>query len=157
MNVGVCRIDLELPGSRSLKDKRRAVRSIVDRVRSRFNVAIAEVDRNDSWQARDSGHHVRQQRRRPRERNAVQGGSLHRGVPRGRGDGGLLSGACDGTVTREPGSSSAVQLEQRQERLLRNLHVAHALHPLLALRLLLQQLPLARHVAAVALGQHVLA
>ena len=55
MNVGVCRIDLDLPGSRSLKDKRRAVRSIVDRVRSRFNVAIAEVDRNDRWQAATLG------------------------------------------------------------------------------------------------------
>ena len=40
MNVGVCRIELELPGSRSLKDKRRAVRSIVDRVRNRFNVRL---------------------------------------------------------------------------------------------------------------------
>ena len=50
MNVGVCRIELELPASRSLKDKRHVVRSIVDRVRSRFNVAIAEVDHNDSWQ-----------------------------------------------------------------------------------------------------------
>ena len=55
MNVGVCRIELELPGSRSLKDKRRAVRSIVDKVRSRFNVAIAEVGRNDSWQAATLG------------------------------------------------------------------------------------------------------
>jgi hypothetical protein len=49
MNIGVCRIDLELPASHSLKDKRRVVRSIVERVQSRFNVAIAEVDHNDSW------------------------------------------------------------------------------------------------------------
>ncbi|MDE2861142.1 MAG: DUF503 domain-containing protein [Chloroflexota bacterium] len=55
MNVGVCRIELELPGSRSLKDKRRAVRSIVERVQNRFNVAIAEVDRNDSRQAATLG------------------------------------------------------------------------------------------------------
>jgi len=49
MNIGVCRIDLELPASHSLKDKRRVLRSIVERVQSRFNVAVAEVDRNDSW------------------------------------------------------------------------------------------------------------
>jgi uncharacterized protein YlxP (DUF503 family) len=55
MNIGVCRIDLDMPDSRSLKDKRRTLRSIVDRMRSRFNVAIAEVDRNDSWQVATLG------------------------------------------------------------------------------------------------------
>ena len=49
MNIGVCRIELDLPASRSLKDRRRVVRSIVDRVRSRFNVAIAEVDGAEGW------------------------------------------------------------------------------------------------------------
>ena len=56
---------MDLPAIRSLKDKRKTLRSIVHRVRSRFNVAIAEVDRNDSWQvatlgitcvSNDSGH-----------------------------------------------------------------------------------------------------
>ena len=55
MNVGVCRIDLEFPASHSLKDKRKVLRSIVERVQSRFNVAIAEVDRNDSWQVATLG------------------------------------------------------------------------------------------------------
>ena len=55
MNIGVCRIDLELPASHSLKDKRRVLRSIVARVQSRFNVAIAEVDQNDSWKAATLG------------------------------------------------------------------------------------------------------
>ena len=55
MNIGVCRIDLELPSSHSLKDKRRVIRSIVERVQSRFNVAIAEVDHNDSWQVATLG------------------------------------------------------------------------------------------------------
>ena len=40
---------MELPASHSLKDKRRVIRSIVERVQSRFNVAIAEVYHNDSW------------------------------------------------------------------------------------------------------------
>ena len=55
MNIGVCRIELDLPASQSLKDKRKVVRSIVDRVRSRFNVAIAEVDNTESWKTATLG------------------------------------------------------------------------------------------------------
>ena len=47
MVVGVCRITLSLPGNDSLKGKRKVVRRIVDRARSRFNVAAAEVEDND--------------------------------------------------------------------------------------------------------------
>lgn len=50
MHVGMCRVVLRLPGNRSLKEKRRVTRSMIDRVRSRFNVAIAEVEDNDLWQ-----------------------------------------------------------------------------------------------------------
>ena len=50
MNVGVAKITLRLSGSFSLKDKRRVVNSVRDRVRSKFNVAVAEVDQNDVWQ-----------------------------------------------------------------------------------------------------------
>ena len=50
MNVGVAKITLHLPGCFSLKDKRRVVSSVRDRVRSKFNVAVAEVDQNDAWQ-----------------------------------------------------------------------------------------------------------
>ena len=49
-----------------------------------------------------------------------------------------------------------VQVEHGQERLLRHLDAADLLHPLLALLLLLEQLPLAADVAAVALREHVL-
>src|SRR3954469_11847152 len=49
------------------------------------------------------------------------------------------------------------QLQHRQERLLGPLDAADLLHPLLALLLLLEQLALTRDVAAVALGDHVLA
>ena len=55
MNIGVCRIDLEFPASHSLKDKRKVLRSIIGRVQSRFNVAIAEVDHNDSWKVATLG------------------------------------------------------------------------------------------------------
>ena len=50
MNVGVAKITLRLSGSFSLKDKRRVINSVRDRVRSKFNVAVAEVDQNDAWQ-----------------------------------------------------------------------------------------------------------
>jgi len=50
MTVGVLSIRLIIPGSHSLKDKRRALRSIKDRLRTGFNVSIAEVDCQDVWQ-----------------------------------------------------------------------------------------------------------
>ena len=50
MNVGLCTITLRIPGSHSLKDKRRIVRSLCSRVRNRFNAAVAEVGDNESWQ-----------------------------------------------------------------------------------------------------------
>jgi uncharacterized protein YlxP (DUF503 family) len=46
--VGVCRIVLALPGVDSLKGKRSIVRRIVDRVRHKFNAAIAEVAEMDA-------------------------------------------------------------------------------------------------------------
>ncbi|MBU2607730.1 MAG: DUF503 domain-containing protein [Chloroflexi bacterium] len=50
MNVGVCKVRLRLPGNRSLKDKRRVIKSITARVAGKFAVSIAEVDDNDQWQ-----------------------------------------------------------------------------------------------------------
>jgi len=50
MTVGVLSIRLLIPGSHSLKDKRRALRSIKDRLRTGFNVSVAEVDCQDVWQ-----------------------------------------------------------------------------------------------------------
>ena len=47
MVVGVCRIVLALPGVGSLKGKRSIVRRITDRVRNKFNVAVAEVAQMD--------------------------------------------------------------------------------------------------------------
>lgn len=43
MYVGVARIVLHVPGARSLKDRRRVVRSFKDRVRGKLPVSIAEV------------------------------------------------------------------------------------------------------------------
>jgi hypothetical protein len=45
----VARAELSLPGSRGLKDKRRLIKSLVERVQHRFRVSAAEVDHHDSW------------------------------------------------------------------------------------------------------------
>jgi len=51
MFVGVLTIELHIPESGSLKDKRRAVKGMKERIRSRFNVSVAEVgDETDLWQ-----------------------------------------------------------------------------------------------------------
>ena len=50
MNVGVCKISLRLPENQSLKGKRGVLKSITTRVRSKFNVSVAEVDDHDLWQ-----------------------------------------------------------------------------------------------------------
>lgn len=50
MIVGLATIELQIPASQSLKDKRQEVRSLVDKVRREFNVSISEVDHLDSWQ-----------------------------------------------------------------------------------------------------------
>jgi uncharacterized protein YlxP (DUF503 family) len=51
MVIGICTLTLDVPHSRSLKDKRRVVKSITSRVRNQFNVSIAEVDAHDAWQS----------------------------------------------------------------------------------------------------------
>ena len=50
MFVGLCQVDLMLPDSSSLKDKRMALSKIKQRLRNKFNVSVAEVDNNDLWQ-----------------------------------------------------------------------------------------------------------
>jgi len=44
-----------VPGSSSLKEKRHVVKSLKDRIRSRFNVSVAEVDFQDLWQRASLG------------------------------------------------------------------------------------------------------
>jgi hypothetical protein len=48
--VGVLTLELHLDGAHSLKDKRHTVKSLKDRLRSKFNVAVAEIDYQDLWQ-----------------------------------------------------------------------------------------------------------
>ena len=50
MVIGLLTLELHFPGARSLKDKRQALRSLETRLRSRLNVAVAEVEHQDLWQ-----------------------------------------------------------------------------------------------------------
>ncbi|MGH7352519.1 MAG: DUF503 domain-containing protein [Candidatus Methylomirabilales bacterium] len=50
MVVGTCRLELRMPHTSSLKEKRQILRSIKDRVRNRFNVSVAEVGYLEEWQ-----------------------------------------------------------------------------------------------------------
>jgi len=42
-------MELSLESAFSLKDKRQIVKSIIERLKSRYNASIAEVDLNDTW------------------------------------------------------------------------------------------------------------
>jgi uncharacterized protein YlxP (DUF503 family) len=62
-------ITLHLATSHSLKDKRQVVRSLVERLRRQYNVAVVEVDEQDSWRtvvlglavvSNQAGHAARQ-------------------------------------------------------------------------------------------------
>lgn len=53
--VGVLALELMVPGSQSLKDKRHVVRSILDTARSRFNVSAAEIGSLDSHRKAELG------------------------------------------------------------------------------------------------------
>jgi uncharacterized protein YlxP (DUF503 family) len=48
--VALGTVDLHLPDVDSLKGKRQIVKSLKDKVRNRFEVAVAEVDHHDVWQ-----------------------------------------------------------------------------------------------------------
>jgi uncharacterized protein YlxP (DUF503 family) len=47
--VGVARAEFSLPGARGLKDKRRLVKSLVERAQRRYRVSVAEIDHHDTW------------------------------------------------------------------------------------------------------------
>jgi len=48
MIIGVLRTQLHMQGIGSLKEKRSIVKSLIGRLKSRFNISIAEVDHQDS-------------------------------------------------------------------------------------------------------------
>ncbi len=50
MSVGLLLLDCYMPESQSLKDKRRILTSLEERLRRQFNIAVAEVEYQDQWQ-----------------------------------------------------------------------------------------------------------
>jgi uncharacterized protein YlxP (DUF503 family) len=43
-------VELHLPGVGSLKEKRHTLKGVKEKVRQRFEVSVAEVNHQDSWQ-----------------------------------------------------------------------------------------------------------
>jgi len=50
MHILFIKLDLNIPLAHSLKDKRSQIKSLKDRLSSRFNASIAEIDALDNWQ-----------------------------------------------------------------------------------------------------------
>jgi uncharacterized protein len=50
MPVGLLTLELHIPDAQSLKDKRQVLRSLKDKLRRDFNVAVAELEHHDAWQ-----------------------------------------------------------------------------------------------------------
>jgi hypothetical protein len=48
MVIGILTLDLSVPSSDTLKDKRQVIKSLLDTIRNKFNVSAAEVDHLDS-------------------------------------------------------------------------------------------------------------
>jgi uncharacterized protein YlxP (DUF503 family) len=67
MNVGLCIVEIHLSATHSLKEKRRVLRRLKDRLRSRFNVSVAEIDHQDLWQRATLGIVAISQARDPLE------------------------------------------------------------------------------------------
>jgi uncharacterized protein YlxP (DUF503 family) len=50
VTIGLCTIELFIPAAQSLKDKRRVLKSLIQRLRNRHNISVAEVEHQDLWQ-----------------------------------------------------------------------------------------------------------
>lgn len=48
--IAILTLEVHIESARSLKDKRHVVRSLKDRLRAGFNVAVSELEPNDLWQ-----------------------------------------------------------------------------------------------------------
>ena len=55
MLIGLLQFELHIPGALSLKDKRQVLQSLIETMRRRFNVSVAEVGRQDAWQHAELG------------------------------------------------------------------------------------------------------
>ena len=55
MHIAAAQVTLQIHGAFSLKDKRRAIHSVVSKLRNRHSVSAAEVDPNSSWDSATIG------------------------------------------------------------------------------------------------------
>ena len=55
MHVAVCRLTLRIHHSHSLKERRRIVQSLCDKLRRKFGVTVADVGGQDTWQTAEIG------------------------------------------------------------------------------------------------------
>jgi len=55
MVVGICIVELSLPGNSSLKDKRSVLKPLLVKLRREFNISVAEVGRQDAWRSATLG------------------------------------------------------------------------------------------------------
>ena len=58
MVVGISSVEIFLPENHSLKDKRQAVKKIVEKTRVRFNISIMEVEQTNLWQRAKIGFSI---------------------------------------------------------------------------------------------------
>ena len=50
MIVGVLTVEIFIPSSGSLKEKRFVLKSLKDRLKNKYNISVAEIDFQDKWQ-----------------------------------------------------------------------------------------------------------
>lgn len=55
MRVAICLFELHIPGANSLKQKRKVLQSLIQRLRNQFNVSVSEVGCQDLWQRSEIG------------------------------------------------------------------------------------------------------
>jgi len=55
MVVGLLRLELRITDANSLKDKRRVLKSLIERLRNRHNVSVAETGHQDYWRSAEIG------------------------------------------------------------------------------------------------------
>jgi len=51
MALGVLTIQIDIPGCKSLKEKRSRLKPLLTRLHREFNISVAEIDHNDTWQS----------------------------------------------------------------------------------------------------------
>ena len=51
MALGVLTLQIDIPGCKSLKDKRSRLKPLLARLRREFNISVAEIDHQDAWQS----------------------------------------------------------------------------------------------------------